>query len=122
MIIQVKQSKTRNAIDLIVTTLGWCFLALFLLNLFRHFRLGFNYQFYVLNLNNTNAILLFTLLSLFIFGSILSGWSFYNKRKFGHLRRRKFPKSASEKEVAAVFLTSEEEVLSLQKETYVERS
>lgn len=120
MIINIKQSKFRKSLDLLFTILGWIFLFLFVYNFVAHFNTKLNVRFYYLNLSNANAILNFTFLLFVISFSVLSWWSYYNKRKYGFLKRRKFPESANDKEISDFFQISEEELRLIQDSRYVE--
>ncbi|MFZ5824310.1 MAG: poly-beta-1,6-N-acetyl-D-glucosamine biosynthesis protein PgaD [Bacillota bacterium] len=53
-------------------------------------------------------------------GLILGYWALYNKRKYGPLRRRKFPSPVSDDEVARYLGLSLEQVEYLQTEPWVE--
>jgi len=120
MIINIKQSKFRKSLDLLLTIFGWIYLFLFLYNFATHLDTKLNLRFYYLNLSNANAILIFTFLFLVISSAALVWWSSYNKRKYGFLKRRKFPESANDKEISEYFQITEEELRLIQNSNYFE--
>ncbi|MBT2694783.1 poly-beta-1,6-N-acetyl-D-glucosamine biosynthesis protein PgaD [Bacillus sp. ISL-55] len=122
MIINNKQSKPRKIIDLLFTLFGWAFLALFLYNFITHFEGDLDFTFLELNLANANSILLITVLVVITSVVFLSWWSSYNRRKYGHLKRRTFPPQTSEKELGEYFQVAEDELQSIQNSNYFERS
>lgn len=122
MIVNVRQSKLRKIIDILLTFFGWVFLAVFLYNLITHFNGHLDFKFYVLSLANANTILLITFLVIFASAASLGWWSSYNRRKYGHLKRRTFPSQASEKELAEYFQVTEEELRKIQNDDYIERN
>jgi poly-beta-1,6-N-acetyl-D-glucosamine biosynthesis protein PgaD len=121
MIINSKQSKPRKIIDLFFTFFGWLFLILFLYNLSSHFERNLDFTFLELNLDNANSILLFTFLVGITSGASLSWWSSYNRRKYGHLKRRTFPPQTNEKDLAEYFQITEAELENIKKESYIDR-
>jgi poly-beta-1,6-N-acetyl-D-glucosamine biosynthesis protein PgaD len=120
MIINIKQSKLRKSLDLLLTIFGWIYLILFLFNFATHLNTNLNLRFYYLNLSNANAILIFTFLILVISSAALIGWSSYNKRKYGFLKRRNFPETANVKEISEYFQITEEELRLIQNSNYFE--
>jgi poly-beta-1,6-N-acetyl-D-glucosamine biosynthesis protein PgaD len=122
MIINSKQSKPRKIIDLFFTFFGWLFLILFLYNFSSHFERNINFTFLELNLANANSILLITILVVITSAAALSWWSSYNKRKFGHLKRRTFPQQTSPTEIAEYFQLEEYELKKIQNEKFIEQS
>lgn len=120
MVINIKQKKVRKLIDFIITIFGWLFLLAFLYNMIRLFDIRLNLQFYSLNLVNANAIVLFTIFALVASATALVWWSTFNKRKYGPLKRRKFPTDTDNKDVAEFFNVSNTEVETYQKDKYVE--
>jgi poly-beta-1,6-N-acetyl-D-glucosamine biosynthesis protein PgaD len=122
MIINSKQSKPRIFIDLLFTFFGWLFLILFLYNFISHFDYNFDFTLLELNLANANSILLVTILVVLISAAALSWWSSYNKRRYGHLKRRTFPPQTNEKELAEYFQVSENELEIIQIDSYIERN
>lgn len=121
MIISVKQSKARKLMDIILTLLGWLFLITFLYNLVLHFEFKISFQFNSLSINSTNSILLFTIMTILISAVALVGWLSFNKRRYGSLKRRKFPGSVHAKEIAVSFQVTEEEVNRFQEQRYIDR-
>ncbi|WP_066303528.1 poly-beta-1,6-N-acetyl-D-glucosamine biosynthesis protein PgaD [Bacillus sp. FJAT-29814] len=121
MIIKVQQSRIRTFIEFLITLFGWFFLLLFLYNVSLHFQTRLNYRFYLLNLSNTNSIMLFTFFSFAIATGSMMWWSSYNKRKYGPLKRRKFPLPTDNQEISAYFQISEEDVKRNQDSRYVEK-
>jgi poly-beta-1,6-N-acetyl-D-glucosamine biosynthesis protein PgaD len=122
MIIHSKQSKPRKAIDLLFTFFGWLFLTLFLYNFISHFELNIDFKFLELNLANANSILLITIFVVITSAAALSWWSSYNKRRFGHFKRRTFPPQTNRKELAEYFQVSENELEIIQIDSYIERN
>jgi poly-beta-1,6-N-acetyl-D-glucosamine biosynthesis protein PgaD len=122
MIINSKQSKPRKIIDLFFTFFGWLFLALFLYNFISHFESKLDLTFVELNLANANSILLITFLLVITSVAALSWWSAYNKRKYGHLKRRTFPPLTGGKELAEYFLMAENDLDLIKNENYIERN
>jgi poly-beta-1,6-N-acetyl-D-glucosamine biosynthesis protein PgaD len=122
MIIHSKQSKLRKAIDLLFTFFGWLFLTVFLYNFISHFERNIDFKFHELNLANANSILLITILVVITSAAALSWWSSYNKRRFGHLKRRTFPPQTNRKELAEYFQVSENELKIIQIDSYIERN
>lgn len=122
MIINSKQSKPRKIIDLFFTFFGWVFLILFLYNFSSHFDRDLDFTILELNLDNANSILLFTFLVVITSAAALSWWSSYNKRKFGHLKRRTFPPQTNEKDLAEYFQVTEVELENIKKDSYIERN
>jgi poly-beta-1,6-N-acetyl-D-glucosamine biosynthesis protein PgaD len=122
MIINSKQSKPRKIIDLLFTFFGWLFLTLFLYNFISHFESNIDFKFLELNLANANSILLITILVVITNVAALSWWSSYNKRRFGHLKRRTFPPQTNDKELAEYFQVSENELESIKIDNYIERN
>ncbi|WHX40290.1 poly-beta-1,6-N-acetyl-D-glucosamine biosynthesis protein PgaD [Mesobacillus sp. AQ2] len=122
MIINSKQSKPRKIIDLFFTFFGWLFLILFLYNLSSHFERNLDFTFLELNLDNANSILLFTFLVGITSAASLSWWSTYNRRKYGHLKRRTFPPQTNEKDLAEYFQMTEVELETIKKGSYIERN
>lgn len=122
MIINSKQSKPRKIIDLLFTFFGWLFLTLFLYNFISHFESNIDFKFLELNLANANSILLITILVVITNVAALSWWSLYNKRRFGHLKRRTFPPQTNDKELAEYFQVSENELESIKINNYIERN
>jgi poly-beta-1,6-N-acetyl-D-glucosamine biosynthesis protein PgaD len=122
MIINSKQSKPRKIIDLLFTFFGWLFLILFLYNFISHFDYSFDFTLLELNLANANSILLVTILVVITSAAALSWWSSYNKRRYGHLKRRTFPPQTNEKELAEYFQVSENELEIIQIDSYIERN
>ncbi|MBM7649914.1 poly-beta-1,6-N-acetyl-D-glucosamine biosynthesis protein PgaD [Bacillus ectoiniformans] len=120
MIIQKESSILRSILEGIITLLGWLFLATFLFYLIINFEWGISFKFYSLTLANVNAILLFTLIMALLCVALLMAWSTYNKKKFGHLRRRKFPSPTTTKEILDYYQISEEQLEKIQEEKYVE--
>ncbi len=120
MIIISKQSKPRKLIDLLLTFFGWLFLILFIYNFSSHFERNLEFSILELNLNNANSILLITIGVAITNAAALSWWSSYNKRKFGHLKRRTFPKPTSPKEMAEYFQVKEDVLKRFQNEIYLE--
>lgn len=74
-------------------------------------------------LNITNySIQTFLLLMLglmVLFALLLLGWRTYNKKRFGGLRRRKYPTPTSDAEMLALELVQEEDYYTLQSQRYV---
>ncbi|MGL5541374.1 MAG: hypothetical protein ACRDBX_07070 [Erysipelotrichaceae bacterium] len=74
-------------------------------------------------LNITNySIQTFLLLMLglmVLFALLLLGWRTYNKKRFGGLRRRKYPTPTSDEEMLALELVQEEDYYTLQSQRYV---
>lgn len=122
MIINSKQSKPRKIIDLLFTFFGWLFLTLFLYNFISHFESNIDFKFLELNLANANSILLITILVVITNVAALSWWSSYNKRRFGHLKRRALPPQTNDKELAEYFQMSENELESIKIDNYIERN
>ncbi|CAM3956600.1 poly-beta-1,6-N-acetyl-D-glucosamine biosynthesis protein PgaD [Mesobacillus thioparans] len=122
MIIISKQSKPRKIIDLLLTFFGWLFLIVFLYNFSSHFERNLDFTFLELNLANANSILLITIGVVITSAAALSWWSSYNKRKFGHLKRRTFPPQTNPKEIAQYFQLKEDELKRIQNEKYIEQS
>lgn len=120
MIIKMKQSKPRFLLDLFVTTFAWVFLILFFHNLISHFHSRFSFKFYLVDLSNSNAIVIFTGFSLLLSSISLAFWSYYNKRKYGPLNRRKFPQPTTQKEMAVMFQKTESEVKAIQNNKYID--
>lgn len=120
MIINVKQTKFRQSLDLLLTIFGWIYLFLFLYNFVTHLNMKLNLRFYILNLSNANAILIFTFLILVISSASLGWWSAYNKSKYGFLNRRSFPQPANDKEISKYFEITEEELSLFQNGKYLE--
>lgn len=60
-------------------------------------------------------LLIFALLFLY-----LLGWRTYNKKRFGHLTRRKPPKDVTIRDLEALNLLSKENIIKLQSEHYIE--
>lgn len=120
MIINIKQTKIRKSLDLLLTIFGWIYLFLFLYNFVTHLTIKLNLKFYILNLSNANAIVFFTLLILVISSAILAGWSAYNKSKYGFLNKRRFPQPANDKEISEYFEITEEELRLFQSGKYLE--
>ncbi|MFD0826305.1 poly-beta-1,6-N-acetyl-D-glucosamine biosynthesis protein PgaD [Neobacillus sp. M.A.Huq-85] len=116
----IKKSKFRRVLDFLFTFFGWIFLILFCYNFITRLNSKLNLRFYFLNLSNANAILNFTFILVVICAATLSLWSFYNKRKYGGLRRRSFPQPTEDKEIAEYFQKTEEEIKLLQNDRYVE--
>ncbi|MGM0877115.1 MAG: poly-beta-1,6-N-acetyl-D-glucosamine biosynthesis protein PgaD [Bacillota bacterium] len=121
MIIKIKQNKVRNIIDLLLTILGWIFLLTFLYQLIMNFDVKISYRFSSLTLANTNAIVLFTCITLAASTSLLLWWGYFNKKKYGSLNRRSFPLPTKNKEIAEFFEITHHEVLEIQDCRYVER-
>ncbi|MBT2684197.1 poly-beta-1,6-N-acetyl-D-glucosamine biosynthesis protein PgaD [Bacillus sp. ISL-37] len=122
MIINSKQSKPRKIIDLLFTFFGWLFLTVFLYNFISQFERNIDFKFHELNLANANSILLITILVVITSVAALSWWSSYNKRRFGHLKRRTFPPQTNRKELAEYFQVSENELEIIQIDSYIERN
>lgn len=120
MVIKMKQSKPRILLDIVVTTFAWVFLILFFYNLFTHFHSRLSFKFYLLDLSNSNAIVIFTGISLLLSSITLAFWSYYNKQKYGPLNRRQFPQPTTQKEMAESFQKTESEVKVFQNNKYVE--
>lgn len=120
MIINLKQSKFRRCLDLLLTIFGWIYLFLFLYNFVAHLKLKLNLKFYNLNLSNANAILIFTFFIFVISIASLGCWSAYNKSKYGFLNRRRFPQPVSYKDISECFEITEEEFRQLQNGKYIE--
>ncbi|WHY91638.1 poly-beta-1,6-N-acetyl-D-glucosamine biosynthesis protein PgaD [Neobacillus cucumis] len=120
MIITIKKSKFRKILDFLFTLLGWIFLFLFLYNFITHLNSKLNLRFYFLNLSNADAVVIFTFLLILMSAAVLGFWSFYNKRKYGALRRRSFPEPVNDKEIAEYFQKTETELKLLQNDKYVE--
>lgn len=121
MIIKSTQSKPRKIIDILLTFFGWVFLALFLINFITHFEGRLDFTFLELNLANANSILLITVIVVIVSAAFLSWWSSYNRRKYGHLKRRTFPPQTSEKELGEYFMVAEDELRRIQNSNYIER-
>ncbi|GAM16286.1 poly-beta-1,6-N-acetyl-D-glucosamine biosynthesis protein PgaD [Mesobacillus selenatarsenatis] len=122
MIINSKQSNPRKIIDILLTFFGWMFLALFLYNFITHFNVTVDFTFLELNLANANSILLITVFLVITSAAFLSWWSSYNRRKYGPLKRRTFPRATSEKELGELFELTEGEVREIQYYKYYERN
>ncbi|MFS0782776.1 poly-beta-1,6-N-acetyl-D-glucosamine biosynthesis protein PgaD [Bacillus sp. 1P06AnD] len=121
MVIQQKKKKARTMIELAVTLFGWAFLLSFLYILIRSFKFSFNLSFSTLTIANINSIVLFTILIIFMSLSLFFFWVTYNKKRYGHLTRRKFPADTTVAQVAEYYSLSEEEVLNLQKNRHIIR-
>ncbi|WNF22714.1 poly-beta-1,6-N-acetyl-D-glucosamine biosynthesis protein PgaD [Mesobacillus jeotgali] len=121
MIIHSKQSKPRKIIDLLFTFFGWLFLTLFLYNFISHFERNIDFKFLEVNLANANSILLITILVVITSAAALSWWSSYNKRRFGHLKRRNFPTLTSQTEIAEYYLVKKDDLTRIHTERYIER-
>lgn len=121
MIINSKQTNPRKIIDILLTFFGWMFLALFLYNFITHFNVTVDFTFLELNLANANSILLITVFVVITSASFLSWWSSYNRRKYGPLKRRTFPRPTSEKELGELFELTEGEIREIQNHKYYER-
>lgn len=120
MIIHFKQSKFRKILDILLTIFGWIFLTFFLYYFIIHVDGSLNFKFYLLNLSNANGIILFTFFITVVSAVSLCWWSAYNKRKYGSLNRRKFPRDANNKEIAEYFQLTVEEVTRIQNDKYIE--
>lgn len=120
MIINIKQSKFRKSLDFLLTITGWIFLLLFLHNFLNHLNSHLSMKFYLLALSSADAIVIFTICILGISAALLVWWSFYNKRKYGSLKRRRFPQPANDKEVADYFKKNEDEIGLLQNDRYID--
>lgn len=120
MIINVKQTKFRKSIDLLLTIFGWIYLFLFLYNFVTHLNLKLNLRFYILNLSNATAILIFTFFIVVISSASLGWWSAYNKSKYSCLNRRRFPHSVNDKEISEYFGITVEELRLFQSGKYLE--
>lgn len=120
MIINIKQSRYRKTLDIFLTIFGWIFLTLFFINFISHLNSKLNLRFYLLSLSNANAILIFTFSAIVVSSTSLLWWSSYNKRKYGYLRRRKFPPRTNSEEIAEYFQISKIELRKIYDEKYIE--
>jgi poly-beta-1,6-N-acetyl-D-glucosamine biosynthesis protein PgaD len=121
MLIQKKNSILIKTFEIILTGLGWIFLILFLLILVSNVKWKLNGSMDSLSLVNSITIILFTVATSIISFLGLYFWGIFNKKRYGLLNRRTFPKSTETLEIATYYSMSQSDVLKLQHENYIER-
>lgn len=116
-IIDGKQRVAFIMIELFFTLLMWLLFIFLLMLLIPQFS---NKFFTVPENTFLMFALLLTLISLFIIFSSISFWGFYNKKKYGPLKRRTLPKAVTAEELAEACKISVEEVHRLQQEKWID--
>ncbi|WP_420850305.1 poly-beta-1,6-N-acetyl-D-glucosamine biosynthesis protein PgaD [Peribacillus alkalitolerans] len=121
LVIKQKRNRKKFIFESVITSLAWIFIVYFVYLLFSYVEFDFNVRFYKLSLSNIDAIIIFTFsFVIFAFLSFFF-WGEYNKKRFGSLNRRSFPKPLEIEEIAAFYSIRPEEVHTLQGQRYVER-
>jgi poly-beta-1,6-N-acetyl-D-glucosamine biosynthesis protein PgaD len=120
-IIDGRQKKGKRLFEYFVTLTGWIYIGVFLVQLFLslllwsvgvHFfrRFIISAQYYT----QTIQLFLFTIKIVAFILFITLSWSYYNKYRFGKLRRRKMPIEVTVTELSGVFSVPETFIRELQ--------
>lgn len=127
LIIDGRQKRGKRVVEFFITLSGWFYIALFILQFTLSMILWWSGARYVRRFIFSNGyagqtihLFIFTLefgaVALFI--TLL--WSYYNKFRYGKLRRRKMPTSVSVSELVEEFHVTEEIIENLQKQNWVD--
>jgi poly-beta-1,6-N-acetyl-D-glucosamine synthesis protein len=121
LVIKQKRNSKKFIIECIITSLAWIFIGYFVYELFSYVDFELTGTFYKLSLSNIDTIILFTIIFIFCAFLSLYLWGEYNKKRFGSLNRRAFPKPLEIEEIAAYYSLHPEDVQKVQGQRYVER-
>ncbi|HEX3028456.1 MAG TPA: poly-beta-1,6-N-acetyl-D-glucosamine biosynthesis protein PgaD [Clostridia bacterium] len=119
-IIDGRQKKPFKWVEVLLTFAGWSYLIFFLINIFLTVSLWFFNisRFYSLfganSMKTTLKVIIATVSTAVIVFLTLLGWRRYNLKKFGGLRRRKFPADFDAKAAAEYFSLPVEDVVRYQ--------
>lgn len=127
MIIDGRQNKPKRVLEYFVTVTGWIVMAMFvaefiLTTLF--WWVGYHYVRQYLFVRGEGPAMWHIAEVAFVTGAVsflgMGGWTWYNLRKFGPLRRRRPPLPVTLDELARMFSISERELCQLQEARWVD--
>ncbi|MDQ0257000.1 poly-beta-1,6-N-acetyl-D-glucosamine biosynthesis protein PgaD [Evansella vedderi] len=127
MIIDGRANKPhRKAIEGSITFMGWTYVLIMTFQIIIsliawYFNLAYlmNFLIFVPNIQGTISIIIVTLVTSIVTFLFLYTWAKYNKKRFGILRRRSFPKDVDNKELEELFQISAEELEEYQKDKII---
>lgn len=126
-LIDGRQKGFLRIIETVFTIAGWAYMLLFILQFTITLGLWlFNLHslagglFSISNLMDTLKVVLITLIAGMLGVLIIHSWSIYNMRRFSGLRRRQFPQSVTEEQLAEHFGLSVDEVRTFQQSKVLE--
>ncbi|MDP4183423.1 MAG: poly-beta-1,6-N-acetyl-D-glucosamine biosynthesis protein PgaD [Bacillota bacterium] len=127
MIIDGKQKKTFKVIELLITSIGWIYILGFLVQItFSIFLWKLNIThiinelFIYRNLADTARIAIITISAALISFFVMYLWRNYNLKRFGSLRRRRFPKDIDIDVLSQYFDLKADEIIRLQSDKWIE--
>lgn len=125
-IIDGRQKRKWKVIELIATFFGWLVILFLALQIIASvflwiFNVGYIYNelFLIGNIEDTVFIFSVTILVAILAFTLLYFWGNYNYRKFGNLRRRRFPDNVSTEELTEHFNLPVESIKKMQSEKYI---